>query len=47
MPKMIQIETKINEATPNLFLGLTNPRKDGSVLYCIPKIISTGKSNHN
>jgi hypothetical protein len=41
------MEVKANEAIAEVFLGLMNPRKDGSVLYSIPKIISIGKSNHN
>jgi len=46
-PEMIQIEMKNSEAIAEFFLGLMNPRKDGSVLYSIPKIISIGKSSHN
>ncbi len=46
-PEIIQIEMETNETIAEAFLGLMNPRKDGSVLYSIPKIISTGKSSHN
>jgi hypothetical protein len=45
-PETIQIEIQTNENIAEVFLGLMNPRKDGNVLYSIPKIISTGNS-HN
>jgi hypothetical protein len=41
------MEMKNREATAEFFFGLMNPRKDGSVLYSIPKIMSIGKSSHN
>jgi hypothetical protein len=46
-PEIIQIEMKNSEEIAEFLLGLMNPRKDGSVLYSIPKIMSTGKSSHN
>jgi len=46
-PKIMQIEMETNEAVAEVFLGLMNPRKAGSVLYSIPKIMSIGKSSHN
>jgi hypothetical protein len=46
-PKIMHMKMKTNEAIAEVFLGLMNPRKAGSVLYSIPKIMSTGKSNHN
>jgi len=44
-PEIIQIQMETSEVIAEAFLGLMNPRKDGSVLYSIPKIMSTGKSN--
>jgi hypothetical protein len=46
-PEIIQIDIETNEAIARAFLGLMNPRKAGSVLYSIPKIMSIGKSSHN
>jgi hypothetical protein len=43
----IQIEMQTKHNIAEVFFGLMKPRKDGSVLYSIPKIISTGKSSHN
>ena len=47
MPEAMQTEMQTNENIAVVFLGFMNPRKDGSVLYSIPKIISMGKSSRN
>jgi hypothetical protein len=46
-PKIMQIEIEANEAIAKVFRGLIYPRKDGNVLYSIPKIMSIGKNSHN
>jgi len=46
-PETIQIEMQTKHNIAEVFFGLMKPRKDGSVLYSIPKIINTGKSSHN
>jgi len=43
--KQIVMQTKENIA--EVFFGRMKPRKDGNVLYSIPKIINIGKSSHN
>jgi hypothetical protein len=46
-PEIMVIEMLTNDDLADISLGLMNPRKDGSVLYSIPKIINIGKSSHN
>jgi len=46
-PATKQIEMQTKENIAEVFFGLMKPRKDGNVLYSIPKIINIGKSSHN
>lgn len=46
-PEITQIDIRTNETTAKVLRGLIYPRKDGNVLYSIPKIMSNGKNSHN